>query len=325
MTREEIIRPQASTAEYKGRDWDEEFRETFRRIISKVEIDPLKEVSFDAEMNFRMTPDVGMAARVEPTSDAQGTKVSDGDEVVLIAVQAGAGCLKQGGREITVRSGEAVLLANDEPANFAALMSTTVVNIRLSRTVLANDVAYLDAVVARVIPGDRVALRLLIGYSSLLDDKRGLATAGLRRAFVTHMHDLAALALGGAGDAAEIPKMRGLRAARLRGIKADIMRNMTQADLSIDAVALRQGLSRSYVSQLMAAEGTTFTDFVLDRRLKHAYRMLTSWRYAECKISEIAFASGISDLSYFNRTFRRRYGLTPSDVRARAWSICRDD
>jgi AraC-like DNA-binding protein len=33
-------------------------------------------------------------------------------------------------------------------------------------------------------------------------------------------------------------------------------------------------------------------------------------------VSSVAFEVGFGDLSYFNRTFRRRFGATPSDVRA---------
>jgi AraC-like DNA-binding protein len=32
-------------------------------------------------------------------------------------------------------------------------------------------------------------------------------------------------------------------------------------------------------------------------------------------ISTIAFELGFNDLSYFNRTFRRRYSATPSEIR----------
>jgi AraC-like DNA-binding protein len=34
------------------------------------------------------------------------------------------------------------------------------------------------------------------------------------------------------------------------------------------------------------------------------------------KISVIACDAGFGDLSYFNRTFRRAYGVSPSDIRA---------
>ncbi|MGA2057754.1 MAG: AraC family transcriptional regulator [Bradyrhizobium sp.] len=33
------------------------------------------------------------------------------------------------------------------------------------------------------------------------------------------------------------------------------------------------------------------------------------------KVADIAQSCGFGDLSYFNRAFRRRYGMTPSDTR----------
>jgi AraC-like DNA-binding protein len=36
------------------------------------------------------------------------------------------------------------------------------------------------------------------------------------------------------------------------------------------------------------------------------------------KIADISFEVGFKDLSYFNRTFRRKYGATPSDMRLAA-------
>jgi AraC-like DNA-binding protein len=48
--------------------------------------------------------------------------------------------------------------------------------------------------------------------------------------------------------------------------------------------------------------------------------MLSDPRYTASTISTIAFDAGFADLSYFNRAFRRRYGLTPSDIRAKARS-----
>ena len=38
--------------------------------------------------------------------------------------------------------------------------------------------------------------------------------------------------------------------------------------------------------------------------------------YASWTISAIAFEAGFGDLSHFNRSFRRRYGASPSEVRA---------
>ena len=34
------------------------------------------------------------------------------------------------------------------------------------------------------------------------------------------------------------------------------------------------------------------------------------------KVSDVAFACGFNDLSYFHRCFRRRFGMTPAGARA---------
>jgi AraC-like DNA-binding protein len=66
---------------------------------------------------------------------------------------------------------------------------------------------------------------------------------------------------------------------------------------------------------LVEEEGTTFSAYSLDQRLLNAKRMLTSPSHAQWTIGAIALQAGFGDLSYFNRSFRRRYGTTPSDVR----------
>jgi AraC-like DNA-binding protein len=319
MTSDGITRFQISTNAFEGRERLDEFCETFGRAILKVEIDPTNDMPLDIQMDVRVLPGLAMAIGSISTMQVRHTpQLINDDDIVLVAIEKGAAHLKQAGREAFVKAGEAVLTSTGEVGTFSKVAPTTLTNLRLSRAALANDVLDLDSAVARVIPMSHPALRLLIGYSSLLNDQQGLETAELRRSFVAHMHDLAALALGAKRDAAETAKLRGVRAARLHAVKADILNNITQADLSIDAVALRQGLSRSYIGQLLAADGTTFTDLVLDRRLVYAHRALTNWRYADRKISVIAFEAGFGDLSYFNRAFRRRYGVTPSDVRAAA-------
>jgi AraC-like DNA-binding protein len=46
-----------------------------------------------------------------------------------------------------------------------------------------------------------------------------------------------------------------------------------------------------------------------------AQRMLTDRRWSDRSVAWIAFETGFGDLSYFNRTFKRFYGNTPSEVR----------
>jgi AraC-like DNA-binding protein len=122
--------------------------------------------------------------------------------------------------------------------------------------------------------------------------------------------------LGPTRDAAETANGRGVRAARLRAIKTDILNGLNLHELSLTGVAAHHGVTARYVQMLFESEGTTFSRFVLDQRLARAHRMLSDPWLAERTISTIAYEAGFGDLSYFNRAFRRRYGESPSDVRS---------
>ena len=58
--------------------------------------------------------------------------------------------------------------------------------------------------------------------------------------------------------------------------------------------------------------GVNFVDFLNDIRLGHAARLLIDTKDS---IAEIASACGFTNISNFNRTFKRQKGLTPKDFR----------
>ena len=184
---------------------------------------------------------------------------------------------------------------------------------------LAATVRDVEAACVRVLPAEPVAL--LKHYAAAVQHPSMLATQELQHVFVTHIHDLIALALGATQDGTEIAGGRGLPAARLRAVKDDIFANLQRPDLSLDALAKRQGISPRYIRMLFAAEATSFSDFVRAQRLARAHRMLRSPQYSALAISTIAYNAGFGDLSHFNHAFRRAYGATPSDVRTAAQQV----
>ena len=107
-----------------------------------------------------------------------------------------------------------------------------------------------------------------------------------------------------------------MRAARLTSIKADIRRNLTDSSLTAAALAARHDITVRYLHKLFEDEAMTVSQYVLEGRLALARQLLSNPRLADRTISSIASDAGFGDLSYFNRTFRRRYSVTPSDVRS---------
>jgi AraC-like DNA-binding protein len=158
-------------------------------------------------------------------------------------------------------------------------------------------------------------LNLLRNYVDAVFYDPALAMPEMRQLIVAQLCDLVAVTLGATRDATAVAEGRGVRAARLRAIKGDIEAHLAAGDLSPSVVAKRQQISDSYIRKLFEGEGTSFSQFVLARRLVRAHRMLTNRRWSDRSIAWIAFESGFGDLSYFNRTFKRFYGATPSDIR----------
>jgi len=127
--------------------------------------------------------------------------------------------------------------------------------------------------------------------------------------------DLAALGLGARGDLVAAAQRRGLRAVRLKSVLMILERRFAEPDFSAQKLAAAAGLSERYVNELLYEAGASFTMRLTELRLRKAADLLqcAGWR----RISDIAFACGFNDLSYFNRCFRRRFGLTPSAARGR--------
>jgi AraC-like DNA-binding protein len=137
------------------------------------------------------------------------------------------------------------------------------------------------------------ALRLLTGYIAALNDGVSLANPELRYIFATHVQDLVAVIIGATRDGAELARGRGVRAARLRALKADILANAGSRRLSLDAVAARLGISPIYIRKLLEGEDTSFTKFVLEQGLMRTYRMLNDPRFAGRPIAAIAMERGL--------------------------------
>jgi AraC-like DNA-binding protein len=74
-------------------------------------------------------------------------------------------------------------------------------------------------------------------------------------------------------------------------------------------------VSVRYVQQIFEESGLTFTAYLTERRLTAAYKALRRRAPVDVPVSTIAFDCGFANVSHFNRSFRQRFGCTPSDVR----------
>ncbi|BAS26697.1 AraC family transcriptional regulator [Limnochorda pilosa] len=296
----------------------------FYAAIAGVRVDRRGETPLWVDSSLRRLPGVTMArTRCMPCEVRRlRSHIADAnDDLVLCIVTRGSVTVRlAGGEEILCEAGDAYLGPNDLPAERIFHRPTAFLDLGIPRSLLRPLVARSNDAFAqqKLAPATSPQLRLLNSYVRVLARQHEPLHSEFAAVVAAHVRDLVAMVLGATREAAEHARMDGVRAARLRALKADVAANLTRGDLALEEVAARHRISPQYARALFHAEGTTFTDFLRSERLKHAYHRLADPRFAGWTISDIAFDSGFNDLSYFNRAFRRLYGMTPSQARASA-------
>ena len=221
-------------------------------------------------------------------------------------------------REVLVEPRMATLIALNEPGGGyrRPAPGNEWFVLAIQRKPLLDAVPNAENLLALPVRNDNEPLCYLRHYLSLLFNPN---VEVLDERLMSHVDrtvfDLIVLVLGANRDAEALARMRGLRAARLRAILAQIERSFTDPAFSARTVAHALGLSPRYVYELIQESGVGFSERVLELRLQHAHSVLTNPRHAAARISDIALMSGFGEVSHFNRSFRRRFGMTPTAAR----------
>jgi AraC-like DNA-binding protein len=103
---------------------------------------------------------------------------------------------------------------------------------------------------------------------------------------------------------------------RLARAKKFIDEQICDPDFTASDVGAFLGLSQRSVQLLFMSSGETLTNYILGRRLEIAAERLNR-EDDNCRVSEVAFSVGFSDLAYFSRVFRRQFGCSPRQYRDR--------
>jgi AraC-like DNA-binding protein len=294
------------------------WREHYGHVMLRVDIEPDPGTVFEAHNRTLSLPGLQlMDASSSPVRVARsGQYLADGnDDVVLAINQRGAALFESAGRRQSLRAGEAIILSCGEAASFRRVDLGKSVTLRVPRATLESSAVSIDEALMRPIPANCGALRLLEDYTGWLFNAAGSIEAQILNLSVRHIQDLVALTLGPSAGFAETARTRGLRAARLKLAKAFVVAHSHRRDISVATVAANLNVTPRYVQRLFEADGTTFSEFLTAQRLARAHRMLCELSSGQMAISTIAYDVGFGDLSYFNRCFRRRYGLTPREIR----------
>ncbi len=288
------------------------------RGVTWVSFKPIPDLASGIDFGLRKFPDLGLlSGTVQGVRHEHARRDSgDGDDDFSFHINLSGLSLVSGRRgDATLRDGDAMLLSYSVSRTISRPNLVDHRVIRLPRASLSRLVRNIDDLVLCHIPRGTGLLDLLRSYVDAVFEDPALTIPQMRQLITAQLCDLVAVTIGATRDATALAEGRGIRAARLRAIKNDIEAHLTTGDLSPNVVARRQQISDSYIRKLFESEGTSFSQFVLGRRVERAHRLLTNPALAGRSVASIAFDAGFGDLSYFNRAFKRCYGATPSEVR----------
>jgi AraC-like DNA-binding protein len=284
------------------------------KTVQRDSLGPFREAPFESKAILQMQPHLGLMSCFDPAprwTMPENGSAEAGCDTLLVRPSDGAVTVEQHGRRQTCLQREAIILDAQQSATFimhgVSRIDCLVLPGRADSTIGLRHIAQNNG-----------ALIVLGNYAAAV--MRGLlpmSSAALTALAIDYMGALVAAMIKEADDPARSEATRHDRPTlSLLSIKADIEAGLGQPTLSLEQLATTHGVTARYFQKLFEAEGRTFSDYLLERRLERAYQALRNRREASRSVSSIAFDVGFGDLSYFNRTFKKRFGATPRDVRA---------
>ncbi len=244
----------------------------------------------------------------------------DGDESFALLIARTNGLDVSHRDDSTVlRRGEAMVLRCSGSGTVGSKTPCGYLSIMLSREDAGGHTGGLDRLVGQALGRSSGRLKLIETYVSALRAAEAQDDAAVTALVRHHVIELIGLLASGKPMRAEDDSAGSpVAAARLAAIRLRIAAQFSDPLLSAPGVAALERISERYLQRLLESSGTTFTALVNDLRLDHARALLSAAGTKTQRILDVALASGFTDLSHFNRLFRRRFDCTPSAMRSAA-------
>jgi AraC family transcriptional regulator, positive regulator of tynA and feaB len=230
------------------------------------------------------------------------------DDLCFVNLQLeGVGRYLQRGHVQVCGPGDLALVDTTEPFEIANGSDFSLFCFAVPRRLLPNGFPQRPQLKLAATETGRALSRTIASHAELcLSPSRPLEFAALSGAHIVDLISHVPLALEQARpESINIPILLSMMLEYLDS-------HIDETSLSAEALALRFRCSERYVHKLFSITGLTVGEHINNRRIQLCTRGLLDGRKT---ISEIAYAAGFQDISYFNRLFRRSHGMAPRDFR----------
>ena len=277
--------------------------------------DHTRHTPFSSETEIYCLPDVTVS-KVRTTA-ARFTRTvktiarSATDEILVVCYTSGHFSFRIGDEQRRVESGEVAFFDLSQEVVIEAPFVENL-SLAISRRRLEAVFPLLDTAHGIVIPSGALC-KVLFGATQNVIAAGASTSSSEARSIADALVLLvkACLELGFQPRAAAGATAGGVSMAAL---KAAIERRLTDPDLGPQALLEEFGMTRSTLYRAFEPLGGV-SSYISERRLRHAFRQVTNPAHKDLRLSQLAFELGFAHAPAFTRSFKARFGLTPTDIR----------
>ncbi|GGD29531.1 helix-turn-helix domain-containing protein [Aureimonas glaciei] len=229
----------------------------------------------------------------------------------------------QDGQEVLCRPGQFLIERSHLPYEFSHRERAALWVLKIPSDVLRARIARPERLATLQFDASRSVGALFVDMLRLTAPRLDEMEEAERAQMGRHLVDLLAMAIE-ADQRVLAGRSSSVRNAHLHRAEHFIGTRLHDPHLAPQTIADDCGISLRYLHQLFEAEGTTVSAHVRNRRLLMCDAALKD-PHCRKAIAEIAYDWGFGDQAQFSRSYRARFGCTPSEVRAaaRAASLAR--
>ncbi len=245
--------------------------------------------------------------------ERRAADIAQGDPEVLhlLHMDHGSTLVEQDDRTTTVRAGDLLVYDSSRPFRFRTDADFQFTICLLPKRLLPVPEPVQRQWTARAVPSSAGVAAAVAPFLCSLARTGPGAEAAQQLALQQAMVSLYVALLCESGVGGNAP------AVNLSLAKSFIARHLGDPALVPADVAAACNVSLSYLHRLFANDDATVAGYVREQRLQAAHRDLSEATFEE-PVAHVAERWGITDPAHFSRLFKKRFGVSPGELRRAA-------